>query len=139
MARTAPRILVVDGLVDHRDLLSQVLLDLGYEVDTAGDGVEALEKLRQGPRPQLVLADYWMPGMDGCAFLLELRRAGDDLPVVIMSADPEGVERKMSDAPPDLLLEKPFGLKELRRAVLRFCGQGHAQDRPAHGPAQEPE
>ncbi len=132
--------MVVDDLVDHRELLSQVLVDLGYAVDTVGDGRTALEAIRRGPRPQLVLVDFWMPGMDGNAFLAALRGESDPevarIPVVVMTADPDGVAEILGQTQPDLLLEKPFGLRELRRVVVRFCGQGASHHRWGPLPGQ---
>jgi len=140
MPGPAPRILIVDDLVEHRELLSQVLGDLGYEVATAGDGREALESIRSGERPCLVLLDHWMPNMDGTEFLGHLRASTDAalaaIPVVVMTADPDGVAELLAGAPPDTLLEKPFGLRELRKVVLRFCGQGAAPHRGAPPAAQ---
>ena len=135
--------MVVDDLVDHRDLLSQVLVDLGYTVDTVGDARTALEVIRDGPRPKLVLVDLWMPGMGGNEFLAALRAEPDPelagIPVVIMTADSDGAAGLLAGTPPDFLLEKPFGLGELRRVVVRFCGQGatpHRWGPPSnHGPA----
>jgi len=135
MPGPAPRILIVDDLVEHRELLSQVLGDLGYEVATARDGREALESIRNGERPGLVLLDHWMPNMDGTEFLGHLRASTDPaiaaIPVVVMTADPDGVADLLARAPPDTLLEKPFGLRELRRVVVRYCGQGAAPHRGA--------
>lgn len=135
----------MDDLVDHRELLSQVLVDLGYAVDTVGDARSALDAIRRGPRPQLVLVDFWMPGMAGNEFLATLRAEPDPdpdlsrIPVVVMTADPDGVVGMLARTPPDLLLEKPFGLRELRHVVVRFCGQGAALHRrgapSAHDPA----
>jgi len=120
--------MIVDDLVDHRELLSQVLVDLGYTVDTVGDARTALDVIRDGPRPELVLVDLWMPGMGGNDFLTELRAEPDPaltrIPVVIMTADSDGAAELLAGTPPDFLLEKPFGLGELRRVVVRFCGQG---------------
>ena len=143
MSDTSPRIMVVDDLVDHRELLSQVLVDLGYAVDTVGDAHAALDAIRRGPRPQLVLVDFWMPGMGGSEFLAALRAESDPavarIPVVVMTADPDGVVELLARTPPDLLLEKPFGLGELRRVVVRFCGKGLTNHRwgstSGHDPA----
>lgn len=140
MSDPAPDILIVDDLVEHRELLSQVLADLGYEVATAGDGRAALEAIRSGARPRLVLLDHWMPRMDGTEFLGHLRSDPDvaisAIPVVVMTADPDGVAELLARTPPDTLLEKPFGLRELRKVVLRFCGQGAAPHRGAPVGAQ---
>jgi CheY-like chemotaxis protein len=69
-----------------------------------------------------------MPGMDGKAFLDALRAERDPevsrIPVVVMTADADGVAEILGASTPDLLLEKPFGLRELRRVVVRFCGPG---------------
>jgi two-component system OmpR family response regulator len=142
MSTQPPRILVVDDLVDHRDLLSQVLVDFGYLVDTADDARRALDAIHAGLRPDLVLVDFWMPGMDGKAFLAALRHDGDEavrrVPVVVMTADADGVAELLAAEPPDLLLEKPFGLRELRRVVVRFCGHGAAGQRAAPVPRQDP-
>ena len=143
MSDTSPRIMVVDDLVDHRELLSQVLVDLGYAVDTVGDAHAALDAIRRGPRPQLVLVDFWMPGMGGNEFLAALRAESDPavarIPVVVMTADPDGVNELLAGNAPDLLLEKPFGLRELRRVVVRFCGQGSANHRWGAATSHEPE
>ena len=142
MSDSAPRIMVVDDLVDHRELLSQVLVDLGYAVDTVGDAHTALDAIRRGPRPQLVLVDFWMPGMGGNDFLAALRADSDPelsrIPVVVMTADPDGVSGLLAATPPDFLLEKPFGLRELRRVVVRFCGQGSASHRWGTPTTHEP-
>ena len=142
MLDRSPRIMVVDDLVDHRELLSQVLVDLGYAVDTVGDAHTALDAIRRGPRPQLVLVDLWMPGMGGNEFLEALRAEADPtisrIPVVVMTADPDGVVELLARTPPDLLLEKPFGLGELRRVVVRFCGQGLSNHRWGGSTTQDP-
>jgi CheY-like chemotaxis protein len=142
MSTTPPRIMVVDDLVDHRELLSQVLVDFGYEVETADEATAALRAIRDGARPQLVLVDYWMPGMDGNAFLSALRADADPgvarIPVVVMTADADGVAELLAACPPDLLLEKPFGLRELRRVVVRFCGPGAPGSRLATAPVHDP-
>lgn len=142
MTDTSPRILVVDDLVDHRELLSQVLVDLGYTVDTVGAARTALDVIHHGPRPKLVLVDLWMPGMGGNDFLTALRADPDPelarIPVVIMTADSEGVAELLAPTPPDFLLEKPFGLRELRRVVVRFCGQGATPHRWNASANQEP-
>ncbi len=140
MREDKPRILVVDDLDEHRDLLAQVLEDLGYDVVEARDGAAALRLVRADPRLRLVLLDLFMPGMDGHAFLQALRADGarKGLPVVLMTADPDAAEAWPGAARPDLSLVKPFGLRELRQVVVRFCGQGVvAPRRPApRKPAQ---
>lgn len=65
------RVMVVEDEVDARELLAEILVDEGYEVTTAGDGRDALAKLRAtGPYDAVVL-DLVMPVMDGYAFRIE--------------------------------------------------------------------
>jgi CheY-like chemotaxis protein len=134
--------MVVDDLVEQRDLLSQVLVDLGYAVDTAADGRAALAAIRNGSPPQLVLVDFWMPGINGQEFLATLRARPESalarIPVVVMTADPDGVAELLVSTPPDHLLEKPFGLRELRRVVVKFCGQGATPQRWGIPASHEP-
>jgi two-component system chemotaxis response regulator CheY len=133
MLEPAPSILVVEDLDDHRELLTQVLLDLGYAVTSAVNGRAALDLLRGGLRPALVLLDLLMPVMDGATFLADLRAHSDPalagIPVVLMTADPGEVAERIDGAHPDLILAKPFGLKDLRRVVVKFCGQGAGSPR----------
>lgn len=81
-------ILVVDDDIDLRETLGEVLVDEGYRVELAGNGLEALESLRGGLSPSLILLDLMMPVMDGWQFRAEQRRdeALAEIPVVIVSA-----------------------------------------------------
>jgi len=133
MAPPAPPILVVEDLDDHRELLTQVLRDLGYAVRSAVNGRAALDLMRDGFRPALVLLDLLMPVMDGAKFLADLRAHADPVlarvPVVLMTADPGEVAERTAGAEADLILAKPFGLKDLRRVVVKICGPGAAPPR----------
>ena len=82
-----PRILVVDDEPFNVDFLAQELDDLGYDVVTASNGLEALERVHS-QRPDLVLLDIMMPVLDGFAVLERLKAddATRDLPVVVISA-----------------------------------------------------
>jgi DNA-binding response OmpR family regulator len=93
----------------------------GYRVTTARDGAEGL-KLALEQRPDLVLLDLMLPGMDGFELLRELRRTGREMPVIIVSA--RGEERDKLEGfglGADDYLTKPFSLKELlARVDARF-------------------
>lgn len=80
------RVLVVDDAPYIRDILDEYLRDLGYTVATAPDGETALHMLKTG-RPDVVLLDLWMPGMDGVDVITAIRLADPTLPVVILTAD----------------------------------------------------
>jgi two-component system response regulator MprA len=116
------RILVVDDDRAVRESLRRSLTFNGYTVETAGDGLEALEKV-VAHRPDLLLLDVMMPRMDGLEVCRRLRSAGDDLPILVLTARDSVSERVAGlDAGADDYLAKPFALEELLarlRALLR--------------------
>jgi DNA-binding response OmpR family regulator len=79
------RILVVDDEEDVQILIRRILVDAGYEVDSAGDGEAALERIEER-RPDLVVLDLMMPGLDGWGVLQSLRKRPDPPPVVVVTA-----------------------------------------------------
>ncbi|GAB10441.1 two-component response regulator MprA [Gordonia araii NBRC 100433] len=116
------RILVVDDDRAVRESLRRSLTFNGYAVETAGDGLEALEKV-VAQRPDVLLLDVMMPRMDGLEVCRRLRSAGDDLPILVLTARDSVSERVAGlDAGADDYLAKPFALEELLarlRALLR--------------------
>jgi len=79
------KVLVVDDDSGARRTVSLLLEDEGYDVVTAGDGEAGLEKARE-ERPDLVLCDVRMPGMDGMEFLEAYREEGGEALVIVMTA-----------------------------------------------------
>jgi two-component system response regulator MprA len=81
-------ILIVDDEPDLVGALTELFEGEGYEVATASDGVDALERLRQGLRPSVILLDLMMPRMDGWDFRQEQMKDEDlkDIPTVILTA-----------------------------------------------------
>ncbi|AKF07375.1 response regulator [Sandaracinus amylolyticus] len=113
-------ILVVEDDADVRDTMVQVLESEGHAVRGARDGREALDALRAGLRPRLILLDLMMPVMNGWQFREEMERepALASIPVVLVSALDPGTERTASIAAAGFL-HKPFELDELLDAVQR--------------------
>ncbi len=118
----AQPILVVDDDADIRDLLAQLLSDEGYEVITAADGREALARLRQLPRPCVILLDLMMPVMNGPQFYAEQQRDPTlaTIPVVVISAD-GNVQAKAASFGGQYLC-KPVRLEQVLDTVARNCG-----------------
>lgn len=88
VGEAAARLLVVD---DERDVargLAAVLAARGYQVETAFDGEQVLERMARQPRPDLLVLDYAMPGLDGEEVMRRLRaqEAYRDLPILLASA-----------------------------------------------------
>jgi two-component system response regulator MprA len=116
------RILVVDDDRAVRDSLRRSLEYNGYEVALANDGVEALARIN-GLAPDALIVDVMMPRLDGIETTKALRAAGNDLPILVLTArDTVGDRVDGLDAGADDYLPKPFALEELLarlRAMLR--------------------
>ncbi|GAA3197013.1 hypothetical protein GCM10020255_099630 [Rhodococcus baikonurensis] len=116
------RILVVDDDRAVRESLRRSLSFNGYTVELAVDGLDALEKILAN-RPDAVVLDVMMPRLDGLEVCRRLRSAGDDLPILVLTARDSVSERVAGlDAGADDYLPKPFALEELLarlRALLR--------------------
>jgi adenylate cyclase len=110
----APTIVVVDDTPQNVKLLDAVLTSNGYDVVPAGSGEEALSAIAGG-RPDLVLLDVVMPGMDGYEVCQRLRAdpATALLPVVMITASGEQQKVKAIDAGADDFIPKPFDQAEL--------------------------
>jgi CheY-like chemotaxis protein len=111
-------ILIVDDDTDVREVLGELLADEGYETRMCPNGRAALEMLRGGARPRLILLDLMMPVMDGWQFRAEQLRDATlcDIPVVVMTAS-RGVNR--NDLGGAEVLQKPVGLGDILEAVER--------------------
>jgi DNA-binding response OmpR family regulator len=107
------RILVVDDEEDTRSLIAWVLKDLGFGVDQAADGWAAFETIASR-RPDLLILDLVMPGVDGWAVLKGLAEEGDPPPVLVMSAavDAHSFSRAVRSGAAGFLF-KPFPMSEL--------------------------
>lgn len=111
------RILIVDDDVDMLHLISVRLSAAGYQVTSAESGEAALECFRQS-RPQLVITDLCMGGMDGLALFEHLQQAAPTLPVIILTAHgtiPDAVSATRRGV--FSFLTKPFDGQELLRRV----------------------
>src|SRR6202022_1787529 len=118
----ATQILVVDDDAELRDLLRDYLVRQGIEVSVLHDA-GALERRLERERPDLVVLDLMMPGVDGLTALRKLRAAGDDIPVIMLTARADDVDRivRLALGAADSL-GRPFNPRELLarvQAVLR--------------------
>jgi CheY-like chemotaxis protein len=115
-------VLVIDDDPAIREVLATLLALEGYPVVAAGSGVEALESLRGGVRPCLILLDLRMPGMDGWALRAELQREPRlaNIPVVVISGDRDAEQTARALSANGFLL-KPMELMDLLHVVRRYC------------------
>ena len=113
------RVMVVEDDVDIRRGVVDALELEGYEVVEAGDGREALRKLRELARPAAIVLDLMMPGMNGWQFRDEQQRDPElaRIPVIVVSA------RMPDDSmPATTYVAKPFGVDTLLDAIVRCSG-----------------
>jgi CheY-like chemotaxis protein len=110
------RILIVEDDADIRDALADAMSDAGVEVVVAEDGVDALDRLRTGPRPAVILLDLRLPRLGGEEFLREMRADPrfEHVPVITMTAGTGSAEGS------DIVarLQKPIDLDDLRQIVM---------------------
>ncbi|CAB4965965.1 unannotated protein [freshwater metagenome] len=122
MTESKPRVLVVDDDRAVRDSLRRSLEFNGYEVGLAADGAEGLVAVG-AQHPDVVVIDVMMPRLDGIETTRALRAAGNDVPILVLTArDAVGDRVEGLDAGADDYLTKPFALEELLarlRALLR--------------------
>lgn len=131
------RILVVDDATTVRMYHRKMLGDAGWQVDEAGNGLEALEKvLGQGPDDgyDLVVCDVNMPKMDGHAFVRELRRQAGvaQAPVLMVSTEAQAGDRTAArEAGANAYLIKPARPADLVITAALLLGDGAAARRAA--------
>lgn len=123
-ARTARRrVLVVDDEASIRDLLAKTLALAEYEVDTAGDGPAALDRIR-AVAYDLLIADLKMPGMDGLTLIRQAKRLKADLPVIIITGfSTESSAIEAVNLGVDGYLTKPFRVPQVLAAAAKALGQ----------------
>lgn len=115
------QILLVDDVADNLSLLKAFLELEGYMVETAENGSTALEKMRVS-RPDLVLLDVMMPGMDGYAVTKAIRR-NDQLrtvPIVLITAHIDACRIKGLAVGATDFIRKPIVLEELLANIQRL-------------------
>jgi two-component system, OmpR family, alkaline phosphatase synthesis response regulator PhoP len=122
-------ILIVDDKRNIVELANLYLTEEGFQVITAGDGVTALEKVEQY-KPDLVLLDIMLPQMDGWEVCRRLRKSGNNVPIIMLTARAEDVDKVVGlELGADDYVTKPFNPRELIariKAVLRRYGTGAA-------------
>ena len=116
-------ILLVEDSPEVSMTVREILSAAGHSVASAGNGNEALAKLKSSPF-DLIVSDIWMPEMDGIALLKEIRGAGNAIPVIVISGGAPNAPLTYT-APlastfgANDVIYKPFEKRELLDAVNR--------------------
>jgi two-component system response regulator MprA len=130
-SQQSAHVLVVDDDRSVRESLRRSLEFNGYDVSLASDGAEALASIA-GQVPDALVIDVMMPRLDGIETTRALRTAGNDLPILVLTArDSVGDRVDGLDAGADDYLTKPFALEELLarlRALLRRVAPARSGD-----------
>jgi signal transduction histidine kinase len=116
-ALTPATILLVDDEAIVRAATRDMLADLGHLVIEAGSAAQALEQLRTGATPDLVLTDYLMPIMNGAELAREIRTLRPGMPILLATGYASLAGNAMADLP---LLPKPFRQTELAATIERL-------------------
>jgi CheY-like chemotaxis protein len=117
-------VLIVEDDADLREMMAQLLTLEGFQAETAANGRDALEYLRRGDPPDVILLDLMMPVMDGWEFR---RRQREDpalakVPVVVLSALDATRAVDLDEA---AFLKKPLDFDRLLQLVRRYCQNSH--------------
>lgn len=126
------RLLIVDDELAIVEALQDILSVEGYDVVTAFNGAEGLQRMTAA-KPDLVLLDLMMPVMDGREMLRRMREDATlrDVPVVVMSAGRISDEERRSSA---RFLAKPFELDLLLETISALLDSGQARTEGENGP-----
>jgi two-component system cell cycle sensor histidine kinase/response regulator CckA len=118
------QILLVDDDLHIRSLGRELLENLGYEVETAENGEEVLEKFHQGRSLDLVILDYHLPGISGLEVVQRLKALSPETEVLMASGFFSNREKEaLTAGGASGFLDKPFRLKELKSRIEEVMGE----------------
>ena len=119
MSKDVPRILIVDDVEANRFILSDIMVDMGYQPVLVENGEQAL-RMMQHMKPQLIISDIAMPGMDGYELCRQIKLNPDtrEIPIIFISAfdEPEDIVKGFSLGGEDYIT-KPFSITILRQRI----------------------
>ena len=114
------RALVVEDDPAIRRLVEKLLHRNGIEIDTAHDGLVAIDKIRAG-RYTVILLDLMIPEASGYEVIEFIKRSGIKTPVAVVSAVSQQALKKLDLDVVKLVISKPFDVEEFTKAILALC------------------
>ncbi len=119
------KLLLIEDMKGVRESLEVILSIQGYQVTFANNGREGLQKA-QSSNYDLVITDILMPELDGTEVIMQLRSAGNKVPILAISAGGDGVSAKqaltLAKEKASAILEKPFSKEDLLNAIKGLIG-----------------
>jgi len=116
------KVLIVDddpAIVDATKMLLEVE---GFDVQTALDGGEAIDQIEEGLRPNIIVSDYRLPGLNGIEVIRQIREiAGEDLPTILVTGDTSGKHIEAADLVLCEVLHKPVDPDRLIALISQAC------------------
>ncbi|UVT17471.1 MAG: response regulator [Nitrospira sp.] len=116
------RVLIIDDDQDIRFVTGMALMDAGYNVYSACDGIEGSEEMKKR-RYDVVLVDYHMPRLNGLQFIQLCRAMWPATPIILMSGDRYLTEHFDKVDGAYTCMAKPFELSKLLTLVNQACGE----------------
>ncbi len=118
------KILVVDDEIDTLNLVKMILETESYKVQIAQDGQEAFSRISQ-EKPDLILLDIKMPGMNGYEICRKLKRSPETatVPIIMFSASDSNTKTRVREAGADGFMLKPFTIEQLLDVVKKHLNQ----------------
>jgi DNA-binding response OmpR family regulator len=110
------KILVIDDTPVIRDFLKDVLVDIGFQVDMAGNGKEGLD-LVQSNDYLLIFCDVHMPVMNGLQAIFEIKKVRPEIPIIMTDSFPDREAKEADRLGAICCLAKPFDLQELKATI----------------------
>ncbi len=140
MAAEKKRILIIEDEPGVQITLEDRLSSEGYEVSVCGDGIEGEKEAKAG-RHDLILLDVMLPGKDGFTICQDLRKAGEETPILMLTARDTSIDTIMGlRVGADDYLAKPFDMQVLLariEALLRRAGRPNPAATPESGSVRE--
>ncbi len=119
------KLLVVDDDPGIVDILSISLVESGYEVDYARDGIEAVERLRNNSY-DVVIVDAIMPNMNGAEVCKFVKSLSPKTYIIGISGYPESLQ-KLKNEGADICFTKPFSIERIKRAIKNRFRSSHVE------------
>ena len=119
MGHDKKRVLVVEDDNEVRSMLNDYLTFLGYQTDTAADGLEGLNKIKEHAY-DLVITDIAMPYVSGIGIISILKKDYPDIPVIAITGYGYHAEELAQEKHADFIMGKPFDVQKLKEAVKRL-------------------